>query len=99
MFSRGSISILVAFATAVGVALADPTNAEINQAESGNPESPNYGNRVISGTGNANAVWEESEAGNPDSARPGKRERRVHPDSFEAAQCSTRGQCKEQRTK
>jgi len=129
MFSRGSISILVALATAGGVALADPmpTNAEINQAESGNPasvdypnrpvstagdvnaginqaeswnpDSPDYRNRVISGTGNPNAAWEESEAGHPDSAQPGKRERRIQPDSLDAARCSTQAQCKEQRTK
>ena len=45
-----------------------PTNDEINAAESGNPDSPDYRNRpAFEITGNVNAEWEALEAGNPDA--------------------------------
>ena len=45
-----------------------PTNDEINAAETGNPDSPDYRNRpAFEITGNVNAEWEALEAGNPDA--------------------------------
>src|SRR5207237_9250799 len=45
-----------------------PTNDEINAAESGNPDSPEYRNRpAFEITGDVNAEWQALEAGNPDA--------------------------------
>jgi len=55
-----------------------PTNEEINAAEVGNPESPDYNDRqkYLSG-GDWNADWRALEAGNPDS--PDYKDRRNLP--------------------
>jgi len=50
--------------------LHSPTNDEINAAESGSPDSPEYRNRpAFKITGDVNAEWEALEAGNPDAVR------------------------------
>lgn len=49
-----------------------PTNQEINAAETGNPDSVDYGKGpAVATTGNVNADWEALEAGTPHNPRPG----------------------------
>ena len=57
-----------------------PTNDEINAAEVGNPESPDYNeSRKHFSGGDWNAEWQAAEAGNPDS--PDYKDRRAPPRS------------------
>src|SRR5258705_11638514 len=50
------------------------TNDQINAAEMGNPDSPDYRNRTeLEIDGDVNAEWEALEAGNPDLAQSGNR--------------------------
>jgi hypothetical protein len=56
------------------VAPHSPTNDEINAAETGSPDSPEYRDAPESEiSGNVNAEWEALEAGNPHLAQPGNR--------------------------
>ena len=59
-------------AAAPVVAPRSPTNDEINAAEAGNPDSPDYRNRpALEITGDVNAEWQALEAGNPEAVQPG----------------------------
>ena len=50
-----------------------PTNDEINAAETGNPDSPDYRNRPdVAIGGDVNAEWQALEAGTPHNPQPGK---------------------------
>jgi hypothetical protein len=78
MFSNLSRSLAAAFALSAatgGVARADPvragshdpTNEEIDAAETGNPDSIDYANRRIGSHSATNAEINGAETGNPDS--------------------------------
>ena len=71
MFSKLSLSLSAAFVLAAsgGVARAAPmpTEAEISAAESGNPDSTEYSNRMFSRHSPSNDEINAAETGSPDS--------------------------------
>ena len=73
--SLATFAMTALLAAAPVLAPRSPTNDEINAAEVGNPDSPDYRNRPALGiTGNVNTEWEALEAGNPDAVRPTNRD-------------------------
>ena len=78
MFLKRSVlilALLVLTALIGNVAFADPSpdssgsdsNAVWQMADAAGPDSPDYKDRVISGSDDANAVWQATETSNPHS--------------------------------
>ncbi len=94
MFLKRSVLILALVLTALigSVAFADPapdssgsdSNAVWQMADAAGPDSPDYKDRVISGSDDANAVWQATETSNPHSVefkdRPVRRSRNPNAD-------------------
>jgi hypothetical protein len=75
MFSKLSLSIGAVLMLGAGVVRAAPSasDAEIYAAESGNPDSIDYANRMPAAHSPSNEEIEAGESGNPDSVGYGDR--------------------------